>query len=373
MDKKQKLKQSEYQNFDQRFIFIPLIPKQLAKKIFYTLYHHAKAFLYFKISYLKLWFWFIFHFDRIIFHSFIRLIPVSIFISSGHPDLIYAHYPSKPAIFAFLMSKLLNKRFGVILHSHYPYKKYTHDIFPKSSFIIVKADFVKKDILKRYYRLSPKQIKVLPWGIDTEYFCRRISTNTKNEIFHIVTISRYVEQKGLIYAIKACEILKKKNIKFLYKLYGYGEEKQKIQKYIKDYNFIDLIKVNNQINYSEKLRHILAQANMFILPSIVDSKGEVDVLPNVLFEAMAMDLPIITTSVNGMNEVIQNGYNGFLVKEHDPHSLAKKIIQVMNLSDLQRKKIGMNARNTIIKRFDKNDQGKKFVAFLKSMTSGDKS
>ncbi len=71
------------------------------------------------------------------------------------------------------------------------------------------------------------------------------------------------------------------------------------------------------------------QANLFALPVVLAESGDRDGIPNVILEAMAMELPVVSTSELAIAELIQNNQNGLLVPPKDPAALADAILRLL--------------------------------------------
>jgi colanic acid/amylovoran biosynthesis glycosyltransferase len=85
-------------------------------------------------------------------------------------------------------------------------------------------------------------------------------------------------------------------------------------------------------------------ADVFLLSSVYEG------IANVVLEAMAMEIPVVSTRSGGLDEVIEPGANGLLADVYDHESLADHLLQLANNFD-QRKSIGKTARNTVLERF----------------------
>ena len=75
-------------------------------------------------------------------------------------------------------------------------------------------------------------------------------------------------------------------------------------------------------------------ADYFIHHSIVDSRGDMEGIPNALMEAMAMELPVISSIHSGIPELVEDGVNGYLVKEKDVTNYAKRFEDILNFGYL---------------------------------------
>ncbi len=86
-----------------------------------------------------------------------------------------------------------------------------------------------------------------------------------------------------------------------------------------------------------ELRERLAAANVFVLPSVPEAEGGMDNLPTVIMEAMATGLPVVSTRIGGIPEMVIDNETGFLVRPDDPVALADAIEKVINDRSLGQK------------------------------------
>ena len=95
----------------------------------------------------------------------------------------------------------------------------------------------------------------------------------------------------------------------------------------------------------ESVRHYLRQTDVFVLPSFAEG------IPVVLMEAMAMGVPVVTTQIAGVSELVESGVNGYLVPPSDSHGLTGAIAKLINDSD-KRAQFGKAGREKVEQRFD---------------------
>jgi glycosyltransferase involved in cell wall biosynthesis len=95
---------------------------------------------------------------------------------------------------------------------------------------------------------------------------------------------------------------------------------------------------------------LLRAADLFVLPARIAADGDRDGLPNVLLEAMASALPVVTTPVSAIPEAVEDGRNGFLVPPDDPAALAVAIARLARDPALRRR-LGAAARADVVSRF----------------------
>ena len=191
------------------------------------------------------------------------------------------------------------------------------------------------------YGCPPEKIKIIPNAVDTDLFKPR---NTQKEENSIIWIGRLVPEKGLIYLLKALNIIVNKyKIKVKAIIVGDGPQKPELLDLIHKYDLSQYVHLTGILNKKE-VAHILNKAQLFVLPSLKEG------LPKALLEAMASGLPAIASNISGINEVIKNHYNGLLVQPQNPQQLAEAITYLLSNPTLI-KKLGANARKSIIRKY----------------------
>ena len=101
----------------------------------------------------------------------------------------------------------------------------------------------------------------------------------------------------------------------------------------------------------EELLGLYRRATVFALPCVVVEGGDRDGIPNVLLEAMAVELPVVSSAISGIPELVRSGHDGVLVPERDVDALAGALERLLADAPLRRR-LGENARATVVERFD---------------------
>jgi glycosyltransferase involved in cell wall biosynthesis len=91
------------------------------------------------------------------------------------------------------------------------------------------------------------------------------------------------------------------------------------------------------------VRKKLMEASVFVLPCVAETGGGMDNLPTVILEAMEASLPVVSTHVAAVPEMVQDGITGLLVEEHQPHQLAGALRELL-LNQDQRQRMGAAGR-----------------------------
>jgi glycosyltransferase involved in cell wall biosynthesis len=100
-------------------------------------------------------------------------------------------------------------------------------------------------------------------------------------------------------------------------------------------------------------QNLYLHSDIFVLACVVAKSGDRDGMPNVLLEAMALELPVITTPVTGNPELVHDGENGLLIPERDAQALAQAIERLIT-DPFLRSRLGEQGRKTVLAEFDIN-------------------
>ena len=197
-------------------------------------------------------------------------------------------------------------------------------------------------------------------GIDLKRFSSAAkSVKTKPPL--ILSVGRLREKKGFVTLIKACLALQLSGVDFRCEIVGYGEDQVKLQRLIDSYGLSSIVVLTGKMTHTELIERY-RQATLFVLPSQIAEDGDRDGIPNVLLEAMAMELPVVSTDVSGIPEVIKQGVNGWLIPPQDVMALTNAITAVL-VNPAQRARMGKEGRNLVETMFC-NDQNLRLLCDL---------
>ena len=264
------------------------------------------------------------------------------------PDVIHAHWPFPHAYIALGAAKLF--KIPLVLNFHgaelllirkkkwvKPFLKFAigqaQAIFANSSFTASKV----KAIRNVNVEWSPYGTTLE--GHDASCHPAAVIPHAINGKFKILFVGRHIERKGITYLIEAAKYLPRD--KFEIRIVGVGDltEQLKKQAALLDERRKTKDERNESVILSkvegstapiiftgklspEDLANEYKTANVFVLPAIVDSKGDTEGLGVVLIEAMELGLPIVASNVGGIPDVVVDGKSGILVPEKDPVALA---------------------------------------------------
>lgn len=211
-------------------------------------------------------------------------------------------------------------------------------VWRNASAVVACSDGLRKLALKTAPSI---EFSVIPDGIDLNKFAF-VERDDQNDTVRVLTIGRLIPRKGFQFLIEAIpEILQSVNRDFELEIVGDGPMKSQLV------SLAEKSKVDHRINfagtvaYDELVQHY-NDADIFVLPSLAEG------MPLVILEAMATGLPVIASKVQGIEDLIQPGINGHLVKPGNTKQLAEKVIKLITENQI-RIQMGHESRDKVRK------------------------
>jgi 1,2-diacylglycerol 3-alpha-glucosyltransferase len=250
-------------------------------------------------------------------------------IAHYKPSIIHVHHPFLLGLTAYKIAK--ESKIPTAFTYHTLYEQYTHYIpLPQCITRTVIKQWVSRFCIQVNGLIAPSQsikqllapqmpttsITVIPSGILALYIQPRFSPKKSIvQRIELLSVSRFVPEKNIPFILQACKHLK---IPFRLTLIGFGMQLPFLQKYAYD----QLGFTHDQVNFAIKPPHqqIAAwyrQADLFLFASVTETQGL------VLAEAMASGTPVIAVSGTGVQDIVCDSNNGFLVES--PEKMAEKI------------------------------------------------
>jgi glycosyltransferase involved in cell wall biosynthesis len=150
--------------------------------------------------------------------------------------------------------------------------------------------------------------------------------------------------------IKACRLLKDWGVSFHCEIVGSGPLAASLDQYIVNLGLEKTVRLRGQMPQQELRVHYL-KAMLFALPCVVAANGDRDILPNVLKEAMAVGVPVVTTQLGGIEELVTHEETGLLAPAGNIETLAKSLQRLLTNAEL-RQRLANRARRVIEERFN---------------------
>jgi glycosyltransferase involved in cell wall biosynthesis len=167
----------------------------------------------------------------------------------------------------------------------------------------------------------------------------------------VLAVARLVEKKGLEMLVRAAALLQLRGADFIVRIAGEGPEWARLQRLAHELGVADRVTFLGPLMESE-VSVEYGRAAIFALPCQVLANGDRDGLPNVVVEAMAHGLPVVSTTLTGVREAVIDGESGLLVAPRDEVRLANALERLLSDGAL-RAQLGASARRRAEERFDR--------------------
>ena len=224
-----------------------------------------------------------------------------------------------------------------------------------ADYISVPTEFVKKTFIEQ--GINENKIIKIPYGVDLNEFRKlpNLNLNNNNNIFRIIYTGSICIRKGLIYLLKAFTELNLKNTELLL----IGEIENKFLKILNKFKNNDSIKILKSMNQSELYKYYNS-SKIFVTCSIEDG------LSMVQLQAMSCGLPIICTKNSGGEEIVTDGYDGFIIPIRNIEILKEKIkFFYENISKCNQ--MGENAKKKVDQYYSWESYGKNAIQTYQSL------
>lgn len=287
-----------------------------------------------------------------VFAEFFSLLAVA---AREKPDIIHAHWILPQGFTAAIAGRLL--RIPVVVTAH------AGDVFPLGSFLFrllsrfsissaaavtVNSSYTKAAVEK----IANKAVQVIPMGVDLKLFSsstaslaaeirKKYSIRGKMLLF----VGRLAEKKGVTYLISAMKAVVKAFPDCKLVIVGDGPEKPALQRQAQQLGLSDSVVFAGSVP-NQLLPPYYRAADIFILPSVVDSRGDTEGLGVVLLEAIAAGCPVVASRVGGIPDIVIHNRTGLLVEQKNPGQLAEAVVSLLRNRQLA-KKLSAAARKNV--------------------------
>ena len=241
---------------------------------------------------------------------------------------LHVHFAGMAARTAFWIRRFFGIEYSLTVHANDIFVPNKFEIglpqiFSMASAIVVVSDFAANQLRDRFSDTASRFHRIYN-GID----CDRFRPAQPSQPPLILSIGRLISKKGFDVLIDACASLQNGGQEFRCEIIGEGPLSAELQARIDRHGLgkqVLLVGPKSQAEIAARL----SRATLLVLPCRVDADGAMDNLPTVVMEAMASALPVVSTEVGGVAEMVRDGETGLLVSQNDPVATAEAIARLI--------------------------------------------
>ena len=272
-------------------------------------------------------------------------------------DLVHAHWIIPQGLVCVLVNLLRARghRVPVVCTSHggdlyalrgWPFKSIKKFVMKRLAHLCVVSRAMQETCIE--FGMEPETINVLPMGVDLKNTFLP-TANTARHDHRLLFVGRLVEKKGVTHALEAVAILKKTIPDIELLVVGDGPELPVLKRKITQLGLEQNVTLAGSVRNPE-LPQLYSSATVFVMPAVVDSRGDQEGFGLVLVEAMGCGCAVIASDLPPIRDIVQHGQNGLLAQPGAANDLADKIRQLLQDREL-RARLAVKGRESV-GRFD---------------------
>jgi colanic acid/amylovoran biosynthesis glycosyltransferase len=281
------------------------------------------------------------------FFYFVEAVLIADWMRRNALTHLHVHFATPASTVGMIASKLTGVSLSITVHGpdeFYDVTRYQlSEKINRCQFLCVISKFARSQLMK----LSPveqwNKFEVTPLGVNPENFPARPSGGGDGS-FEILCVGRLVPAKGQHVLIQAFDRLAKEGQNVTLRVVGDGPDRQSLQAMVERLGLTDRVHFEGAVN-QDRIQQFYRQADVFVLASFAEG------VPVVLMEAMAIQVPCITTRITGIPELIRDGIDGLLVTPSDVEELCNAIKRLIREPVLCRK-LGEAGRQRVLACYD---------------------
>ncbi|HEX5418138.1 MAG TPA: glycosyltransferase [Chloroflexota bacterium] len=280
---------------------------------------------------------------------------------------LHAHFATEATAVAHTLSTLTGLPFSFTAHAHDIYRtpQWLGEKMRAASFVATVCEANRQHLLTVYPDVLAEKVRIIRPGVNPAVFTP--PQRSRQDGFRIVSVGRLVRTKGYVDLVAACHELRTRGIEVECLIAGEGRDRGEIAEAIERYQLGDRVTLLGALP-REEIVPLLDSADLFVLPCCVDPEtGDRDGMPLVLAEAMATGLPVVSTAVSGIPELVRDGA-GCIVPERDVVALSEAIERVYRLTPAERSIKGRVGRQIVATEFDLKLETRKLLGLFQGLS-----
>ncbi|HZT33965.1 MAG TPA: glycosyltransferase [Bryobacteraceae bacterium] len=286
---------------------------------------------------------------RILWHLFYFVEAAMLARWMRHRNLrhLHVHFATPASNVALVLTRIAPVSFSITVHGPDEFYDVTAyrlaEKIAGAAFLCTIGTYARSQLMK----LAPPgewlKFEVTPLGVSPAEFSPAPFRESPRP-FWLICVGRLVPAKGQHILLAALERLVRNGREVRLRLVGDGPDRESLERTARERGIAEAVVFEGAVN-QDRVRALYQAADAFVLASFAEG------IPVVLMEAMAMEIPCITTWINGIPELVRDAVDGILVAPSDDEALAEAIARLMDDVGLRRR-LGQAGRRRVLERYD---------------------
>ncbi len=301
---------------------------------------------------------------------FLKAVAVARHFENSGVQLLHAHFAWLPGAAAWVTARLLNLPFTVTAHAYdiFSWKNDLLNLVSRQANHVVTISEYNRQQVMASAGVPGDAISVIHCGVNLPQLqapCGEQAALSAARPLRILSVGSLVPKKGHTHLIAACHLLRQRGLDFTCTIIGGGPEEPALRRQIQDQGLQAQVKLLGARPHPEIVA-AYQRHDLFVLASVLSLDGDKDGIPVVLMEAGALGLPLISTQVSGIPELLRHKQTGWLIPSGDPIALADAIALLAGDPEL-RTRLGQHARALVEAEFDIEGNARRLAALFRDI------
>lgn len=263
----------------------------------------------------------------------LALVPGSVYLAAmvrrdGVPHL-HAHFATYPLLAAWVVHRLTGTPYSVTVHAH--------DLFTgtpmlirklaDAQFVVAISEYNRNFLVSEVDDNLAGRTAVVHCGVVSELYGPTGPRTAPEGVLDVLCIGSLQEYKGQIHLIEACRLLVDRGQSVRCRIVGEGAWRSVLAGAISAAGLDGIVELLGSRTERE-VAVLLRECDVYVQPSVVATDGQMEGIPVSLMEALATGLPVVSSDLSGVPELVRHGETGWLVPPGDPGALADALEEV---------------------------------------------
>ena len=266
---------------------------------------------------------------------------------------LHAHFATAPTLLAMFASELTGIPYTFTAHARDIYvdtqRKLLRRQIEQARAVVTVSQYNREYLKEQICPSSSGKVHCIYNGLDLADFGFQLPRTVDPGLPVILSVARLIPKKGLEDLIEAAAILMQLGRAFRVEIIGNGPLRNDLENRVKQLGLSECVEFRGP-QPQESVSSAYQRASIFALPCVVTEDGDRDGIPTVVLEAMASGVPVVSTPISGIPELIESSRDGLLVPPNSPLLLAEALDRLLDDSQL-RDRLAQAARAKIESRF----------------------